>query len=457
MPFDASVKRHASAWYVAMVAVGMVVGAGIFKSPSIVAANAGSFEWLMAAWLLGGLISLIGALCYAELATAFANPGGDFHFLRCAFGRSVALLFAWTRFAVINTGSIAMLGFIIGDYVNVVLPLGPAGPAIYATVSILAFTAFNLRASHARDAANYALTALEVLGVLLLVAAGLWLVFQGAPPANPDPPAVAPKPAQFGLAMVFVLLAFGGWSEVATLSAEVRDPRRGMARAMIMAVLVITALYLLVNWALWRGLGLQGLATSRAPAADLMAHAFGASAETLVIIAVVFAAATSINATIQVGARTTFAASQEWPLIAQLARWSRAFGGPAAAIAAQGSVALVLVGLGALTRDGFATLVDYTAPGFWLFLMLSGLSVIVLRRTRPEVERPFRTPLVPLIPLLFAGASAFMLWSSLAYAASLWADPTNSRVGAVLGALAVIGGLVLVVMTRPSNTASGAT
>jgi amino acid transporter len=456
MQFGAPVQRHVSAGYVAMVAVGMVVGAGIFKSPSVVAANAGSFEWLMAAWLLGGLISLIGALCYAELATAFANPGGDFYFLRCAFGRSVALLFAWTRFVVINTGSIAMLGFIIGDYVNAVLPLGPAGPAIYATVSILMLTAFNLRASHARDAANYALTALEVLGVLLLAAAGLWLALKGVPPATSDLPAGAPTPAHFGLAMVFVLLAFGGWTEVATLSAEAKDPRHGMARAMIVAVVVITALYLLVNWALWRGLGLQGLATSRAPAADLMARAFGASAETIVVIAVVLAAATSINATIQVGARTTFAASQEWPLFAPLARWSQARGGPAAAIAAQSGVALILVGLGALTRDGFATLVDYTAPGFWLFLMLSGLSVLVLRRTRPEVERPFRTPLVPLTPLLFAGAGAFMLWSSLAYAVSLWADPANSRVGAVLGALVVLGGLVLVVMTPRPAKASGA-
>src|SRR5690606_32595038 len=109
------------------IIVGIVIGAGIFKAPSLVAAMTGSGGWMMAAWVLGGIISLIGALCYAELATAFPSAGGDYHFLRRAYGDRVSFLFAWARFSVITTGSIALLGFVFGDYMGQVLPLGAQG------------------------------------------------------------------------------------------------------------------------------------------------------------------------------------------------------------------------------------------------------------------------------------------------------------------------------------------
>ncbi|MBX9745962.1 MAG: amino acid permease, partial [Hyphomonadaceae bacterium] len=252
-----------SSAYVAMLAVGMVVGAGIFKSPALVAEAAGSAEWLFIAWALGGLITLVGALCYAELATAFAHPGGDYHFLKLAYGRSWSFLFAWARFTVINSGSIALLGFVLGDYLNVVLPLGSEGAAIYAALSVGILTAFNLRgAGKGHDAADYGLTGLEVIGLLAMVSAGLVLIVQGVPPADSAPLNVSAPSPDFGYALVYALLAFGGWSEVATLSAEVRDPRRGMVRALVAAVALITALYLAVNWAFWYGLGVEGLAAS---------------------------------------------------------------------------------------------------------------------------------------------------------------------------------------------------
>ena len=126
--------RHLSVFYVVMLAVAMVVGAGIFKSPALVAQEAGSPFWLFAAWIIGGFVTLIGALCYAELATAFPNAGGDYHFLRLAYGRTTAFLFAWARFTVTNSGSIALLGYVLGDYLNIVLPLGPMGSPIYAAL-----------------------------------------------------------------------------------------------------------------------------------------------------------------------------------------------------------------------------------------------------------------------------------------------------------------------------------
>ena len=118
------------------IIVGIVIGAGIFKAPALVAGMAGSPGWMFGAWALGGLVSLIGALCYAELATTYPHAGGDYHFLHRAYGRNVSFLFGWARFSVITTGSIALLAFVFGDYVSEVLPLGPRGPALYAAAVI---------------------------------------------------------------------------------------------------------------------------------------------------------------------------------------------------------------------------------------------------------------------------------------------------------------------------------
>lgn len=419
-----------------MLAVGMVVGAGIFKSPALVAEAAGSAEWLFIAWALGGLITLVGALCYAELATAFAHPGGDYHFLKLAYGRSWSFLFAWARFTVINSGSIALLGFVLGDYLNVVLPLGSEGAAIYAALSVGILTAFNLRgAGKGHDAADYGLTGLEVIGLLAMVSAGLVLIVQGVPPADSAPLNVSAPSPDFGYALVYALLAFGGWSEVATLSAEVRDPRRGMVRALVAAVALITALYLAVNWAFWYGLGVEGLAASATPAADLIARAFGPWAALVTALAIAFAVITSINATIVVGARTTYACADDWPSLKAIGRWDEKRQIPAAAIWAQGAISLALVIFGAF-YNGFATLVDYTAPVYWLFLAMSGGAVIILRFRKRDVERPYKTPLYPLLPIAFILSCLAMLGSALSYVTS------ESRAG-VLVSVAVMASGVL--------------
>ncbi|MEN9855843.1 MAG: hypothetical protein RLZZ157_969 [Pseudomonadota bacterium] len=438
---NSPIARHVSVTYVVFLAVGMVVGAGIFKSPALVAQNVGSVSALYGVWLLGGLISLVGALCYGELATAYPHPGGDYHFLRLAYGEEIGFLFAWARAIIINTGSIALLGFVIGDYLSQVVNFGPHSSAIYALASVTLMLLFNLRSAKSGQGADYVITSLEVLGVLALSCAALFLVLMGTPPLTMAAGGTS-SISGIGYALVFVLLAFGGWSEMATLSAEVKDPKMGMVKALVGAVIVITGLYLLANWALLRGLGLAGLAESRAPAADLMARAFGDKAGLILAIAVAAAAITSINGTIIVGARTTFAAALDRPFWAKLAVWDKATDTPRAAIILQGVVGLALVVLGA-TYDGFATLVDYTSPVYWLFLTASGLALIVLRRANPTRERPFQVPFYPVLPLLFAATSFAMLISSLAYV----------KTGALFG-LGVLGlGLIAARLTRPKPAA----
>jgi basic amino acid/polyamine antiporter, APA family len=298
--------RRLTTRYVVVVILAMVIGAGIFKSPALVAANAGSEGMVYALWILGGLISLAGALCYAELASAFAHPGGDYHFLERAWGRGFAFLFAWARFAVINTGAIALLGFVVGDYMNRVIDLGPHGPALYAVASVAGLTAIKLLPQG--EASDSFMVVVLLAGMLVLAGAGAKLAVAGTPPLDAGT-ATPPGLGSLGYGLVFVLLAYGGWTEAATLSAEVKDGQRGMLRALIIAITLITALYLLTAWAMLRGLGLGGLAASDAPAADLMARAFGREAGIVLALTVALAAATSINATIIAGARTTYAAA----------------------------------------------------------------------------------------------------------------------------------------------------
>jgi amino acid transporter len=446
-------SRRFSALYVAMVAVAMVVGAGIFKSPADVAGGSGDAFWMFAAWIIAGLISLIGAFTYAELSTSYPSAGGDYHFLKLAYGRRVGFLFAWARFAVINTGSIALLGFVLGDYLNTALPLGPGGSAAYAAVAVVVMTGFNLRgAGRSNDAADYGLTSLEVIGLLIMAAAGVWLALSGAPSAEAFSVSASPPIDSYGYALVMALLAFGGWTEVATLSAEVKDPRRGMVRALMLAIGLITALYLLVNWAFWYGLGITGLAQSKAPAADLMALAFGPAAGVLTALAIAFAVITSINATIVVGARTTYACAQDWPAIAALGRWDNRRNIPTAAIWAQGIMGLLLVGFGAM-YDGFQTMVDYTAPVFWLFMALSGASLFVLRAKHEIADRPFAAPLFPLLPGLFVFAALMMLWSAVGYVTS-----TDWRIGAGVSFAVMGSGVVaMLILERWAKRAQSTT
>jgi hypothetical protein len=207
--------------------VGIVVGAGIFRTPSLVAANAGSETAFMAAWALGGAVSLVGALCYAELATAFPNTGGDYHFLTRAFGKKLSFLFAWARMSVIQTGSVALLAFIFGDYMSQLFPLGEFSAAIYAALAIVALTAINIVGIGFGTGTQKLLTVVEVAGVLAIIVAGFVFAPDVAETTATNAPATN---SAFGLTMVFVLLTYGGWNEAAYLSAELRDGKRGKKR-----------------------------------------------------------------------------------------------------------------------------------------------------------------------------------------------------------------------------------
>lgn len=395
--------------------LGVVIGAGIFKTPALVASLSGDVGWTLGVWLLGALISVMGALCYAELCCAYPHAGGDYHFLHRAFGRNVSFLYAWARATVINPGAIALLAFVFGDYFSQVLSLGPYSSALWALLIVLLLTAVNMLGIHASSRIQFWLILFEVLGLIAVVVAGFTLEAGDSSGAFFD---TAPPMAQLGLALVFVLLTFGGWSEAAYISAEVRGGPRVIVRVIVISMALLTVLYLLVNAALLHGLGLQGLGASKTAAADVLGLAWGPWAQKALGLFVAIAALTSINATMVVGARTKYALGRDWVSLGQLGTWSGPTGSPSRAYALQAVISLGLIALGMREADGFSAMVEFTAPMFWSFLMLVGLALMWLRRTDSAAIRPFRVPLYPFTPLVFCAACAFLAYSSVMYAVS---------------------------------------
>jgi len=396
--------------------VGIVIGAGIFKTPSLVAGISGDAGWALVLWLAGALISIIGALCYAELCTAYPSAGGDYHFLHRALGRDLSFIYGWSRATIINTGSIALLAFVFGDYMSTVVNLGAYSSAIWALLIVVFLTAVNMIGIHASSRMQTWLTATEIVGLLAVVVAGFWV---DAPASGAISWfAQAPAPAQWGLCLVFVLLTFGGWNEAAYISAELKGGPRTMVRVILASMITLTVIYFLVNLALLLGLGLSGLSQSKTAASDLLGVAFGPWAQKALGLFVAIAALTSINATMFVGARTNFAVGSDWKALRKLGQWQLNIGSPKQALVLQAAISIGLIALGTQEADGFSAMVEFTAPVFWGFLFLVGLSLIWLRQTDKRTERPFKVPLYPLLPLIFCAVCAWLTYSSINYAIS---------------------------------------
>ena len=427
--------RHAMA-----VCVGTVIGAGIFRASPNVAASVMSAAPLFGTWVVGGILSLLGALCFAEMAAAFPHAGGDYAFLARAYGRRLALLFAWSRFSVIHTGSMALLAFVFGDYLSQLFNFGHWTSPIFGALAVIVLIIVNLRGIHLGIGTQVGLMSLVIFGLSCVFLAGAWQVGHGVEAATPVGVSLAASDrTSIGTAMIFVLLAYGGWSDAATLSAEMRDERRGIVLALIGGMSIVALLYLGANWGYVRVLGLDGLAASHAPAADAMRLAFGRPGEILMVATVATAAISVMNALLIVGARTTYAAARDWPGAARLGRWDALRGTPAQAMIAMGVVAVAQIGFGSLTPQGFSTMVDFLTPVYWFFLSLSALAVIVLRMRHPEAPRPFRVPGYPVTPLVFFCSCLYMLYSSLVYV----------RAGALVGvAVLALGGLLLLRRSR---------
>jgi len=421
------------------IIVGLVIGAGIFRLPSVVAGILGREDLILLVWFCGGVVSLLGALCYAELATSYPSAGGEYHFLTLAYGANVGFMFAWARMTVIQSGSIALFAFVFGDYASQIISLGAYSSAIYAGAIIIALTGLNLAGMRQTTAFQNVMFAATMVGLAILVIAGFT-----APPAE-TATAAAQQPAAtaaaFGSGMLLVLLTFGGWNEAAYLSAEIRDRPRNMVRALLYSIGLITVIYLAANIAYVRVLGTAGVAASDAVASDVMRAIFGAPGAVVMTVIVLVVVLDNTNITIFTGARSNYALGQDFPLFRFLNRWDPVRGVPTAGVMMQGGIALAIVLVAAFARQGVQTVVDYLQPVFWLFFLLTGVSLFILRHRATPAEGAFRVPLYPVIPALFCMTGAFMLYSSVSFTG-----------GGALWGLAVLAlGLPVLVLARRSR------
>ncbi len=401
-------KQELSLFDSTCIIVGIIIGAGIYETAPIVAKCLGSGPALMFAWLAGGVLALTGALCYAELATAYPREGGDYVYLTRAYGRWPGYMFGWSQLAIVRPGDIALMAFIFARYAQTLYAPFDHSGLFYAATAIAVLTVINILGVKAGKWTQNLLTVSKTLGLVAISVVGLT-----APPAAPQP--LASEGFNWeGLQLAFILVffTFGGWNEMAYVAAEVKSPRQNIVRALVAGTVAVTALYLLINGAFLSALGLAGFSSSQAVAVEMMGKVFPQAAGRVIAILICISALGAVNGLVFTGARISYALGADHQSFRPLGRWSARLGTPVWALAVQGALSLGIV----LTAGSFLDTILYTAPVVWLFFLATALSVFVLRHKEPGLLRPYKVLAYPLVPLIFSACCLFMLFSSGSYA-----------------------------------------
>ncbi len=423
-------------WDTVSIIVGIVVGTAIFRSSTVVFQNVAGPWSAMGVWLLGGVLSWCGAVCYAELATTYPRDGGDYEYLNRAFGPWCGFLFSWAQLTTVISGNIGIMAYAFADY-GVRLWPGLEKHTVWLAVSaVVGLSILNALGVVAGKSTQNVLSVLKVVGLAGVVLAAALATGEAQPAASRAGQGFQPN---FGLALVFVLYAYGGWSHAAYVAAEIRDERHNLPRALLIGIAGVTLIYLAVNAAYLTTLGIEGARATPTPAADVLERACGAWGGRAISALVMLSALGAINGMILTAPRIYATWGADYPALFWLSRWNRRVAAPVAAIAVQAVMAVLLIvlvgtptgrnlcdtalrsiGLAGLPWHeyfgGFETLVAGSAPVFWAFFLLTGSAVMVLRVRDPDAVRPFVVPLYPLPPLVFCTTCLYMLYASVAYA-----------------------------------------
>lgn len=399
-------NRRLSLTDAVLLIIGNVIGAGIFTTSGFLA-EALPHPWLfIGIWLIGGLLTFCGALTYAELAGMFPLPGGDYQFLKAAYGRRAGFLLGWLAFWVINPGSIAAMSIALASYLQGWLPAGGAlSDKLPAIAFILIFSWINHRGIRPGGNTQNLFTLGTVLLLVTMIAAGLlsargdWghLVHPGA----------MPKISWTGLLggpMIAVIFTFSGWFASAYIGSEVRDPQRNLPRSLLLGTLCVTVLYLAVNLVYLYAKPLSELAGAENVGQLALEGLYGAGVARWVSLPIMLAIAAGINATVMTGARVAFAMGEHGGVWRRLGRVHASYRTPSAAIFGQALLAVLMVLFGT-----FGQLLSCVVFVMVLTSIASGIALLVLRRRRPAQARCYRTPWYPLVPLLFVGSYLLVL------------------------------------------------
>lgn len=390
--------------------VSSIVGAGIFLVSPYVAADVGSPWVFLATWVLGGAIALSGALSNGELGGMFPRSGGEYVYLSEAYGPAFGFLSGWTSFWIGFPGSIAALAAGFGDNVGGMLGLGPRASTAIGIGSIVVLTAVNALGLRPGKFLVNALTGTKLAAFAVLLALGVLARQPAALGATASSGGVVH--AGMAMALIPVLFAYSGWNAATYVSGEMRDPRRGLGRALALGTAICVVLYVAVNATYLRALPLPALSAATNPAHDTALRLGGEGAARLLSPLVAVCVLSSLQATVLVGPRVYHAMAQDRLFFKPLARVHGTTGVPVVALSVQAVVSIL-----ELLTGGFDKLLTFSMFAVVAFSTLTVAAVFVLRLRRPEGARPFRVPGYPLVPALFVVVNAWVLWSVLAQGA----------------------------------------
>jgi APA family basic amino acid/polyamine antiporter len=421
------------------VVVGTIIGSGIFLVPSEMMQAVGSARLVYLAWLVGGLLSFFGALTYAELGAMKPQVGGEYVYVRDAYGPLAGFLYSWTWFliakpasiATVTTGLVRILEtFPVFGFFSLAWVTHPFTVTYGQLVAIgAAVLASWNKYVGVRRAGDFQLvfTLLKVAIILGIVAVGF--SYEGGSWSNfaTEFSGAQGGVAGFFAALVAALWAYDGWNDLNMVAGEIRNPERNIPRALIWGVATVGALYILVNAAVQYVLPAAAVAASERPAADAVALVLGGVGASLVSAAMALSMLVTLNGTIMSGARVPFAAARDGYFFKAIAEVHPRFHTPNVAIVVQCALAIILLLLGGSFRQFFSLAIFSE----WLFYMISGSTVFVFRRRDPHAERPYRVWGYPVVPAVFVLASAVLLYYTF----------TANLKSSVLGCIAMLAGV----------------
>src|SRR5262245_8538845 len=414
-----------------MVVIGGIVGAGIFLSPGNVAQGLDTPLLVLSAWCAGGLIALAGAFSYAELGAIFPKAGGQYVYLRDGLHPLAGFMYGWALLLVIETGAIAAVAIIFASYALRIVG-GPDGARVpLAIAAIVILSIINYLGVKPGSRVLNVLVVLKVAALAVLIGAGLvaaahpgWWSDARIPAATGSSALVA-----FGAALVPILFSYGGWQSANYVGEEIADPKRNLPRALIAGTLAVVAIYVTVNIVYLRALGLEGLATSTAPAADAARRTFGPSGDVFISSAIAISTFGFLNLSILAPTRVYYAMAADRLFVPALAQLHPRYATPSLAIVVQSTWSCLL----ALTGS-YEQLANYVVFADWIFFGLTVLTVLMFRRSLPLSKRApdtFRAPGYPIVQI------AFVVIAAAVVASTVGAAPAASAKGALLLALGI--------------------
>jgi len=423
-------KRVLSLLDATMINAGGIIGSGIFMVPATVAFYMASSSLFFMVWILGGIVSLFGALSVAELAAAMPRPGGQYVYLNEAYGTVWGYLYGWSAVAVINTASIAAIGVAFSEYLGFFYSLTPLGIKGIAILTIILLTVINIVdvKSGARFQNLFTFTKLgAIFGIILF---GLFM--EGGNTANLQPI----FPAQsftslvgpLGLAMVAVLWTFDGWIFVTYVAGEVKNPERNIPLSLIFCMAIVVSLYLALNYVLVYVLGFDQMIGSELVMSDAASVFLGGKGAVIVTIIILISLVGANNGSVLTSARINYAMARDKLFFKQAAAIHPKFKSPANALIIQCVWTCILAFSGT-----FNQLITYVIFASWIFYGMSAGAVIILRKKRPNLERPYKTPLYPWIPIIFILFAIFLTFNTIMEA------PRDAAIGTII----ILAGLPL--------------